>query len=78
MNVHTGDPTAQGAMVVARPRALECACMGDIAVHPLWGASIVVVGSPRLLVDGAPAARVGDVTASGDMVAVGDNRTVLQ
>jgi uncharacterized Zn-binding protein involved in type VI secretion len=72
----TGDVTMRGAVVVARPRLLAVACQGDIAVHALFGASLIVTGSTRMQVEWAPVARQGDITATGDVIATGDQRSL--
>lgn len=71
----TGDVTMRGAVVVARPNVASMARLGDIAVHPLFGASLIVTGGARMQVDGAPVARQGDITATGDVIATGDSRS---
>ncbi len=71
----TGDITARGALVVGLGMP-TVARMGDLTVHALWGARMIVMGSPRVLSQAAPVARQGDVCSSGDMVVTGHERTV--
>lgn len=71
----TGDITANGAMVVGLGMPVV-ARMGDITVHALWGARMIITGSPVVLSQSAPVARQGDITASGAMVVTGHDRTV--
>ncbi len=66
---HVGGPIiAATAVLVSTP--LPPAVLGDMAVC-VGPPDSVAMGSPLVIIGGAPAARVGDMTSHGGTIAVG-------